>query len=182
MSSLSLERARSACGQGILYRLGKGGFDPKTALPFSRVVQVGLPPVVRGCDCSGFIAWCLGCSRDPARNAKNSALVGLGIARWSKWFETTNIWTDAGGPQLAWELVPMADLQPGDVVVYPDGKNPLGVTVQGHIAIVADPVKRTIIDCSSSQSKALGQAITERDGSFFWHKMATRGARLKAAA
>lgn len=181
MSNPAIDRARSVIGLGILYRLGKGGYDPGAAVPGARMVQLVRPLVYRGLDCSGFVAWCCGISRDPGRNKKNPALSSMPISRWPRWVESTNIWADVTGPQFAWELVALRDLQPGDVLVYPDYKNALGEHREGHVAIVADPIRRTIIDCSSSQSKALGQAITERDGSFFWNKAATRGARLKGA-
>lgn len=180
-SSVVLERARAAKGQGILYRLGKGGYDPKAALPGARMVELVPPRIIRGLDCSGFVAWCCGISRDPRRNKKNPALSGMPIATWPRWVESTNIWADVTGEQIAWINVPFDQLQPGDVLVYPDFKNALGQHREGHVAIVADPVRRTIVDCSSSQSKALGQAITERDGSFFWRKIAARGARLRGA-
>ena len=51
-----LTRARSAIGHGITYHLGHGGLHPADALP-SRDGQ---------CDCSGFVAWVLGRSRNPA--------------------------------------------------------------------------------------------------------------------
>lgn len=181
MSNPVLERARSVIGLGILYRLGKGGYDPGAAVPGARMVDVLPPRVYRGLDCSGFVAWCCGISRDPGRNKKNPALAAMPISRWPRWVESTNIWADVTGPQTAWQLVDLRDLHPGDVLVYPDFKNALGQHREGHVAIVADPTRRTIVDCSSSQSKAHGQAVAERPGDFFWQRSATRGARLKGA-
>lgn len=165
-----LARAHSARDKGILYRLGMGGYDPAAPLPSTRRVELLPPRTVQGCDCSGFVAWCCGVSRDPAKRKDKL---------WPKWFETTNIWTDAKKARLRFGLVPMAELQPGDVVVYPDHKDAAGGHREGHIAVVADPLYRLIIDCSSSQSSKTGQAITLRPGDFFWRNPMAVGARWK---
>lgn len=165
-----IARARSAVGKGIKYKNGKGGYDPKAALPGSTVVQLLPPAKYQGCDCSGFVAWVVGVSRDPGRRKDKL---------WPWWFETSNIWTDARGKQLRFELVPVQQLRVGDLVVYPDHRTADGELKQGHIAVVVDPVQHIVIDCSYSQSKKTGQGITERDGGFFWRNIATVGARWK---
>lgn len=163
-------RAHQATGRGILYKLGKGGYDPAADYPGSSFLRLLPPGRVIGCDCSGFVAWCLGVSRDPGRRKDKL---------WPKWFETTNIWTDANGPRVRFDSVPLQQLRPGDLVVYPDHKDAAGNHREGHMAVVIDPVQHAIIDCSSSQSKKLHQAITVRDGGFFWRNIATLGVRWK---
>ena len=49
-----LARARSAIGRGVKYRLGAGGMNPRGESPGN---------VANECDCSGFVCWALGMSR-----------------------------------------------------------------------------------------------------------------------
>lgn len=49
-----IAKARGALGKGIKYKLGRGGYKPAADSPAS----------AGECDCSGFIAWCLGFSRN----------------------------------------------------------------------------------------------------------------------
>ena len=48
-----LARAHSSVGQGIRYKLGRGGMYPGSPTPAAANL----------CDCTGFVAWCLGFSR-----------------------------------------------------------------------------------------------------------------------
>ena len=74
----AVQRARSAAGQGCQYALGKGGLHPERPFPWAVAVDAKL------CDCSGFVAWCLGVSRQ----APVPAL---------PWLETTAVYHDAMG-------------------------------------------------------------------------------------
>jgi hypothetical protein len=38
----------------------------------------------------------------------------------------------------------------GDILVYPDHKDRDGDTRQGHVALIVNPLTRTIVDCSST--------------------------------
>lgn len=167
-----VERARSAIGKGIRYKMGQGGFFPDAPLPdqIYRVVGGWIRP--RLCDCSGFVAWVLGMRRDQI-NAKKW---------WSKllpWIETTMVYADATGPQRV--FVKIAEPVPGCLVVYGDTEKS-----QGHIGVVTmvDPDVTTryigiareagytkgliaVVDCSSGMSKKTGDAIHERDGAVF---------------
>lgn len=141
-----VRRARTAVGRGTRYGLGKGGMHP----------HLPRPAFNDRCDCSGFVAWCLGISRYQADKGKP----------WStaiRWIETTAIYNDAKGKRLLFTQIP--EPVPGCLVVYPDR---IG---QGHVAIVATcsivggKVKQLgIIDCSSRGKR---EAINERDGMFF---------------
>ena len=73
-----LARANSAVGQGIRYKLGKGGMSPGSPTPASS----------SQCDCTGFVAWCLGFSRKLTEHFYVQFNGG--------WFETTAVWTDIG--------------------------------------------------------------------------------------
>jgi hypothetical protein len=157
-----VERARSAVGNGIKYKLGKGGFLVNCLRPDGYLAPSIITPTVRysdECDCSGLIAWVLGMRRDQV-NAKKW---------WSKvlpWIETTAVWKDATGPQRVFVKIPKP--VPGCLVVYGDtGKS------QGHIGVVSavhSPGTKSdidVIDCSSGMSKRTGDSIHERDGAFF---------------
>lgn len=130
-----LDRARTSLGHETVYKLGKGGYDPTA-------------PLGKSCDCSGFVAWCIGVPRErPPRS--------------NKWLQTDTFW--AGGPSVGAGLFPEVSsggAQPGDLVVYPDGR-----WGQGHIGIVsevADGGITRVIHCSSNW-KNHGDAILETE-------------------
>lgn len=132
-----VNRAMSATGHNITYKLGKGGFFPKDALP----TRTGT------CDCSGFVSWVLGLSRIP----KSTRL-------W--WIETTNIYNDATGRQRVFKELPAP--VPGCVVVFPDRK--IGNRKrEGHVGIV-ESVRSynnySVIDCTR-------RGITVQGGDYF---------------
>jgi hypothetical protein len=130
-----VDRARTALGLGITYRLGKGGFDPTRPRPDQ----------ASKCDCSGFIAWAIGVSRDPS-HATNPM---------GSWIETTRMVVDATGAQKLFVAIPSP--VPGCIVAYPDvdGK-------EGHTGIVTESSPLRGIDCSSSEN-----GIVERSLEFF---------------
>jgi hypothetical protein len=108
-----------------------------------------LPATEGACDCSGFVAWVLGTSR------RQADTIG--------WIETTRMWKDARGANLLFEELEAPEV--GCVVVYPDiGKK------QGHCGIVSQVEPLRVIDCSSGNYRRTGDAIQERDGTFFLKK------------
>lgn len=144
----SVRRARSMVGRGV-YCLGAGGKDPAAPTPFS------------GCahkehrhhsareifsDCSGFVAWCCGFTRQHAES------------KW--WRNTDGLEADARGDvpgDLGFE-VPWAQAEPGDLLVYGAGPR------IGHVGIVSEsddagPVK--VIHCSSSGRVAVKETGPE---------------------
>lgn len=144
--SARVARARSAVHKGVKYGLGKGGNLPNAATP----ADGGL------CDCSGFaLAWVFYLARRP-KNGRPG------------WLETTAVARDATGAQKTWVAIerPIA----GCAVVYGDHGGE-----QGHCAVVTDATfdaKGRVatlhgVDCSSGRSRATGEAINERDLSFF---------------
>jgi cell wall-associated NlpC family hydrolase len=108
-----LERAARSIGHGTIYKLGQGGFSPASPHPWNS----------RGeCDCSGFVAWCLGVSRHtdhPWYSQQNGG-----------WLETTAIARDArlAGAGM-FDLVPWEQARPADLLVYGDWGGH-----QGHVA------------------------------------------------
>lgn len=139
-------RARSAARKGIRYKLSRGGWVPRSKLPG----KPGEPTKDndKGCDCSGFSAWVIGVVRGQHPQAPY-------------WIESTQVYADATGPQRMFRRIPQP--MPGCIAVYPDRNGS-----QGHMGIVTE-VEPTLrgVDCSSSRSKAIGEAITERGFEFF---------------
>jgi hypothetical protein len=145
--AISLTRARSAIGRGIAYVLGAGGWDPASDTPGSTLtpeVSKKHNGAARGSDCSGFLAWVIGRSR------KTTIVPGM----WG--ISTDSIYRDATTAQAVFERIDAPEA--GCIACYPDhdGK-------QGHVVIVTDPAKRTILDCAYSR-----KGITEHPGTLFW--------------
>jgi len=124
-------RALSATGLGIRYKLGAGGMKP------------GSPTPAAGgkCDCSGFVAWCLGMSRQTNEYFYRSFNGG--------WFETTAVWTDIGRSVGIFDECARL---PGAVVVYPDHDGH-----QGHIGLIVDDTH--VVHCSMGNDREFGNAI-----------------------
>lgn len=138
-------RARGAVGRGTRYTLGQGGYSPMDPLP-TRNGQ---------CDCSGFVAWCIGMDRWQGRHKKP----------WKSlipWIETTAIVKDAKGAQKLFTTIETP--VPGCLVVYGDrfGK-------QGHVGIVDNVTSKTVFEvvhCSKGNDRA-GDAIQRTSGALF---------------
>jgi hypothetical protein len=140
-------RAAACVAQGAKYKLGKGGMNPASAVPWTSLGE---------CDCSGFAAWCLGVSRmtdNPWYETQNGG-----------WLETSAIVRDCGTEfgffaKVAWE-----DAEPGMLVVYGDRKTESGKTIQGHVGVISrvdasGPTRA--IHCSSGNFRNTGDAIRE---------------------
>lgn len=146
-----VDRARSAIGRGIRYKLGTGGFHPDDDTPSRSGV----------CDCSGFVAWCLRMSR---RIAPDSPWYEYYREYNGGWVETSALVRDAEAPfgfvdRVAWE-----DAEPGMLLVYGDSKGRSGETHQGHVGIVSAINGRgpeMAIHCSRGNDTSFGDAIHE---------------------
>lgn len=139
-------RLEYAATKRVKYKLGRGGFDWLS------------DDIGDLCDCSGFICWALGLSRKPSP-------IGGGV-----WWSTDSIRADALGDEAVFRQV-----EPGSrpaLVVYGDYRRG-GAVRQGHIGFVVDPDTWEGYDCSGSQSRRRGQAITCRDLSFFGRRAST---------
>lgn len=133
-------RALSATGQGIRYKLGKGGMKPGNPMP-----DAG-----GQCDCSGFVAWCLGMSR----MTKQAFYVQYN----GGWIETTAVWTDIGKSVGIFEQ--LAAPKRGAIVVFPDAGG-----AQGHIGVLTSATK--VVHCSKGNDTKFGDAIRETDLTVF---------------
>lgn len=137
-----LARARSALGRKIAYELGKGGLKPAAASPADGAGE---------CDCSGYVAWCLGMSRmteHPLYQAFNGG-----------WINTDAIVHDARRPTGFFEQLNRPRV--GCLIVYPSGN---GHKV-GHVGIVtavdAGGSVAKVIHCSSGNFRRTGDAVGE---------------------
>lgn len=136
-----LNRAMSAANQGIRYKLGMGGMKPTAALPAA----------AGQCDCSGYVAWCLGLSRKTDHP--------FYVTMNGGWLETTAISSDIQSTAGFFE--PLAQPKRGCIVVYPD-KISGGVHTQGHIGIVVDVaggLVSHVVHCSKGNDTQHGDAI-----------------------
>jgi hypothetical protein len=136
-----IERARSAVEKGIVYRLGKGGFNSANDSPGWDHGQ---------CDCSGFVSWVLQTRRSPKKGR-------------NFWIETTAIAHDVREGET---MFVECDPQPGCLCVYGDSGGH-----QGHIGVVTsatlngdrDVIALRGIDCSMGSYRQTGDAVQERD-------------------
>lgn len=162
----AVERARSMVGfdtgRGLVqYRLGYGGKDPFQPHP-------GQPDGrYQWCDCSGFVAWCLGLDRrQPASFPESGGWISTDsmvreARRGAQWF------TRAERPTV------------GSIVVYPDQRDDSGRTRrQGHTGIVTwvpdiwdgDFSEVKVTHCSASNWRkggGTGGAILETSGALW---------------
>ena len=134
-----LARARSAIGRGVRYRLGAGGMDPRGEGPGN---------VNNECDCSGFVCWALGISRQtdhPLYVRFNGGWINTD-AMVHDAQSSTGFFTRIGEPRV------------GCIVVY--GSSPPRRKV-GHVGIVTavEPEAR-VLHCSHGNARA-GDAICE---------------------
>jgi hypothetical protein len=143
-----LFRARKAVAESrAKYQLGRGGFSPVAPLPEDRD---GF------CDCSGFVAWCLGVPR----HIKDAL---------TEWIETSAIVRDARSPDGLFTRVKAAEA--GDLIVYGDQGNG-----QGHVGVISEVtdngLARKVIHCGSAASRRTGRAIEESSSmpSYFYSR------------
>ena len=145
-----IERAKAVLQQPIVYRLGSGGMDPDSHTPAGRD---------GACDCSGYVAWCLGLSRmtdEPFYRRFFGADVG--------WINTdamaADIRSDAGILERLDRPVP------GAIIVYPGPP----VRPVGHCGIilrVRDATVTSVIHCSRTNHTATGHAVQVTDAAIF---------------
>ena len=150
-------RALRSVSNGCVYKLGKGGFSPVNPVPWSSSGH---------CDCSGFVSWAIGVSRqtdNPWYKKQNGG-----------WFETSAIVADCKTPFGFFDSVEWNQAKPGMLLVWGDSKTATGVR-QGHVGIVSGIVTtglkmgepNTVIHCSSGNFRKTGDAIQETDVKIF---------------
>lgn len=138
--------------------------DPKVRHYFDEARSAGVDLArlpARACDCSAYVAWCLGVPRSPSPLAGNS-------------FWTNGIWADVDRPGGQGQMFRLLDRpMPGALIVYPGRPDKDEV---GHVAIVSEVVGgqvSRILHCapenylSPSQPGAERNAIASTDASHF---------------
>lgn len=136
-----LARARSAIGRGVKYRLGAGGMNPRGESPGN---------VANECDCSGFVCWALGISRQTDHP--------LYVRFNGGWINTDAMVHDAQASTGFFTRIPEARV--GSIVVY--GARPPRRKV-GHVGIVTAVAPEVLVlHCSHGNARA-GDAIWETD-------------------
>jgi hypothetical protein len=137
-----LTRARSAAPLRIPYRLGAGGMDPASKTPADK----------NGCDCSGFVCWALGISRQTTHPLYQRFNGG--------WINTDAMVHDANNQTGLFRKLDKPVV--GAIVVYPSFRPSRKV---GHVGIVtrlnADGSVARVLHCSSGSWRRLGNSIAE---------------------
>lgn len=144
----AVARARSMVARDVVYRLGAGGVDPKAPTPTTG----------GACDCSGFVAWCLGVSRKTDHPL---------YASWNGgWLETSAIVRDiklTGAGLFLWCRTWDA-AAPGDLLVYGDAGGH-----QGHVGMIVQLAPKgrrslestRVVHCSLGNYRTTGKAVQE---------------------
>ena len=136
-----ISRARSAAGKSVVYKLGAGGMKPDKLMPTDAHNR---------CDCSGFVSWALGISRQ----TDHPLFVNFN----GGWINTNAMVFDAA--QVTGLFRPATLLMPGVILVFPGG----ALHKVGHCGIVTrmapNGMPAAVIHCSSGNSKR-GDAIQE---------------------
>jgi murein DD-endopeptidase MepM/ murein hydrolase activator NlpD len=135
LQSSFILRARSVVNCDIKYKLGSGGMNP----------NFNLPSKDKLCDCSGFVCWVFGLSRQ--------AKIPF-YKQYGGWIYTDSMVQDINSSAGIFERLPYP--KGGCIVVYGAGRN------IGHVGIVSEVenrVMKKVIHCSSGNSKKFGAAI-----------------------
>lgn len=146
-SSGIVEKARSAIGKGIKYELGKGG----TAKDVGR----HLPTSSGGCDCSGFVCWIYGLSRQ----SEIPFYRQLG-----GWINTDSMVLDIKSEAGIFGRLNIPEI--GCIVVY--GRRKAGQ--YGHVGIVSEVengIMKKVIHCSKGNDDPEGNSIQETSSKVF---------------
>lgn len=140
-----LRRARSQLGRRIRYELGSGGITPSAPGPEG-------PD--GACDCSGFVAWCLGVGR--------RIIARFPDWPYGEWLNTETIVRCALDPACAY-FDRLDEPRVGALIVYPwRGRRP------GHVGIVSAVSPVRVIHCSAGNYRKTGSAVAETDAALFF--------------
>jgi hypothetical protein len=144
-----LARARAAANRQVIYRLGAGGMRPDAEGPWDAQQQ---------CDCSGFVCWALGMSRQSNHPFYLKCNGG--------WVNTDAIVADANHSTGFFQRIEAPI--PGALIVFPSAKPARGV---GHVGIVSvldenNQVSR-VLHCSSGNYRNTGSAVRETPPNVF---------------
>lgn len=133
------------------YHLGSGGSDPGAISCF-----VASTDGVGQCDCSGFVAWCLGYDRWQKRLYSDRDL--------GEYVSTDSMVEDANRHQILFRRT--SNPRAGDLICYP-GKRNHGRRVHiGHVGILIQPPNApgpSVIDCASGKDRrSAGISVARR--------------------
>ena len=135
--STLVAKARSAINQKIRYKLGSGGIDPDLALPTANKL----------CDCSGFVCWVLGISRQSKIPY---------YKKFGGWIYTDSMEADIKDSAGIFER--LTTPEPGCIVVFGAGNK------IGHVGIVSEVASgkmAKVIHCSSGNDRNFQDSIQE---------------------
>jgi LysM repeat protein len=138
-----ISKARGAIGKGIRYKLGSGGMNPNARLPTAD----------NEADCSGFICWVLGLSRQTSIPF---------YKRYGGWIFTDSMVDDVNSTSGI--FIRLVLPEPGCIVIYGAGK------AIGHVALVSevsDGSMKKVIHCSSGNDRKFNDAIQETPPTVF---------------
>ena len=143
-----LEKARSASGHQIKYQLGEGGMTPNAILPGNRS---------RGCDCSGYVCWCIRLGRQT-----NHVL----YTRFNGgWINTDAIVHDANSTTGFFTRLDKPKI--GGIIVYPSKRPSIRYGHVGIITGVRNNMVTKVIHCSLGNYRQSGDAIMETNADVF---------------
>lgn len=116
----AINRARAIASLArSVYKLGAGGKYPNAPVPFSMLDEI------YGCDCIGFVCWCLGLDRFQEKL----------FPAYEGWINTDSVLIDARTYRSLFKLTDQP--QPGDIVVYPGLHDVKGNRTRiGHVAFI----------------------------------------------
>lgn len=141
--SLFMNRAKSAIGKGIRYKLGSGGMKP----------ELNLPTADKKCDCSGFVCWVFKISR------KTDIPF---YQKFGGWIFTDSMEADIKSVSGIFNKIDTPEV--GCIAVFGAGNK------IGHVGIVSE-VKNgkmtKVIHCSSGNDKKFNDSIQETSPSIF---------------
>lgn len=138
VSPAIVDRAKSAMGKGIRYKLGSGGMQPEAKLPKGPDNK---------CDCSGFVCWVLGISRKTDFPF---------YRKFGGWIFTDSMEADVKSSSGIFESLDAPE--PGCIVVFGAGNK------IGHVGIVSEVERgrmKKVIHCSSGNDRVFADSILE---------------------
>jgi hypothetical protein len=138
-----LARARTIATTQVIYKLGAGGMHPAANGPTDNRQQ---------CDCSGYVCWALGMSRQTDHPFYLKLNGG--------WINTDAMVADANAQTGFFRKI--AAPAPGALVVFPSRRPGRSV---GHVGIVTavdnGGVVSRVLHCSSGNFRKTGSAVRE---------------------
>jgi hypothetical protein len=144
-----IARAQRIATRRVIYKLGAGGLRPTADGPTDAWQQ---------CDCSGYVCWALGISRQTMHPFYLKLNGG--------WINTDAMVADAKAQTGFFQEI--AAPIPGALIVFPSRKPARSV---GHVGIVTgvdrDGGVSSVLHCSSGNYRSTGSAVRETSSAAF---------------